>query len=170
MHTGSLQSYPTLRPCGLWPARPFCQWGSPGKNTGVGCHTFLEHCVSCCPDCWLRWVSGAARAPVTQAAAAPPHLALPEANPSPPGQPQEQTPVHSPYAEVEIKPQLKPTGSAAKEEDPKPPTSYTSCRLNPHNQRGRDVYGIYKRAMRVLTKESALVLTAVDTGGKNAQE
>ena len=39
---------------------------------------------------------------------------------SPPGQPQEQTPVDDPYAEVEIKPQLKPRGSMAKEEDPKP--------------------------------------------------
>ena len=41
------------------------------------------------------------------------------ANPSPPGQPQEQTPVDGPYAEVDIKPPLKPRGSVAKEEDPK---------------------------------------------------
>jgi len=47
----------------------------------------------------------------------PPHLALTEANPSPPGQPQEQTPVNNPHAEMEIKPQLKPRGSVAKEED-----------------------------------------------------
>ena len=33
---------------------------------------------------------------------------------------QEQTPVDDPHAEVEIKPQLKPRGSVAKEEDPKP--------------------------------------------------
>jgi len=32
-------------------------------------------------------------------------LVLTEADPSPPGQPQEQTPVDHPYAEVEIKPQ-----------------------------------------------------------------
>jgi len=32
----------------------------------------------------------------------------------------EQTPVDDPQAEVEIKPQLKPTGSVTKEEDPKP--------------------------------------------------
>ena len=38
--------------------------------------------------------------------------------PSPPGQPQEQTPVDDPYPEVEIKPQLKPKGSVAKEEKP----------------------------------------------------
>jgi len=43
-----------------------------------------------------------------------------KANPSSPGQPQEQTPVDNPHAEVEIKPPLKPRGSVAKEEDPKP--------------------------------------------------
>ena len=55
----------------------------------------------------------------TQAAAPPPHLALTGANLSPPGQPQEQTPVDDPHADVEIKPQLKRRGSVAKEEDPK---------------------------------------------------
>ena len=55
---------------------------------------------------------------MTQAAAPPPHLGLTGADPRPPGQPQEQTPV-DPHAEVEIKPQLKPRGSVAKEEDPK---------------------------------------------------
>jgi len=57
---------------------------------------------------------------VTQAAAPPPHLALTGANPSPPGQTQEQSPVNDPHAEVEIKPQLKSRGSMAKEEDSKP--------------------------------------------------
>ena len=77
----------------------------------------------------------------------------------------------NPHAEVEIKPQLKLRGSVAKEEDPKPSTSCTSCRLNPHDQLGRlCVYGIYKRTLRVPTKENALVLKAVDTGGKNTQE
>ena len=50
----------------------------------------------------------------------PPHLALTGADPSTPGHPQEQTPVDDSYAEVEIKPQLKPRCSVAKEEDPKP--------------------------------------------------
>ena len=86
----------------------------------TGCHTLLEHYISCCPSHQLPWVPGAARTPATQAAAPPPHLALTGANPSPPGQPQEQTPVDDPHAEVEIKPQLKPRGSVAKEEDPKP--------------------------------------------------
>ena len=43
------------------------------------------------------------------------------ANPSPPGQPQEQTPGDGPHAEVEIKPQVKPRGGVAKEEDPTAP-------------------------------------------------
>ena len=31
-----------LRPHGLWPARLLCPWDSPGKNTGVGCHSLLQ--------------------------------------------------------------------------------------------------------------------------------
>ena len=57
---------------------------------------------------------------MTSAAATPPHLALTGEDPSPLGQPQKQIPVEDPNAEVEIKPQLKPRGSVAKEEDPKP--------------------------------------------------
>ena len=41
-------------------------------------------------------VPGAARTPVTQAAAPPPHLAFIEANPNPPGQPQELNPSGQP--------------------------------------------------------------------------
>ena len=76
-----------------------------------------------------------------------------------------------PHAEVETKPQLKPRGNAAKEEDPKSPTSRTSCRLNPHDQLGRlCVYGIYERSLRAPTKENVLVLIAMDVGGKNKEE
>ena len=32
----------TLRSHGLWPTRFFCPWNSPGKNTGVGCHSLLQ--------------------------------------------------------------------------------------------------------------------------------
>ena len=31
-----------LRPHGLQPARLLCPWGSPGKDTGVGCHVLLQ--------------------------------------------------------------------------------------------------------------------------------
>ena len=40
----SLQSCPTLRPHRRQPTRPRHPWGSPGKNTGVGCH-FLLQCM-----------------------------------------------------------------------------------------------------------------------------
>ena len=33
---------PLLRPHGLSPARLFCPWDFPGKNTGVGCHFLLQ--------------------------------------------------------------------------------------------------------------------------------
>ena len=31
----------SLRSHGLQPSRLLCQWDSPGKNTGVGCHSLL---------------------------------------------------------------------------------------------------------------------------------
>ena len=52
---------------------------------------------------------------MTQAAVPPLPLALIGVNPSPPGQPHEQTPVDNPYPEVEIKAQLKPRGSVTKD-------------------------------------------------------
>ena len=45
---------------------------------------------------------------MTQATVPPPHLTLSGADPRLPEWPQEQTPVDDPYAEVEIKAQLKP--------------------------------------------------------------
>ena len=86
----------------------------------TGCHTFPENYISCWPSHKLAWVPGATRASVTQAAISSPHMALTWADPGLPVQPQEQTPVDDPHAEMEIKPQLKPRGSVAKEEDPKP--------------------------------------------------
>ena len=32
----------SFRPCGLQPARLLCPWDSPGRNTGVGCHSLLQ--------------------------------------------------------------------------------------------------------------------------------
>ena len=29
-------------PWTIWPARLLCPWNSPGKNTGVGCHSLLQ--------------------------------------------------------------------------------------------------------------------------------
>ena len=74
-----------------------------------------------------------------------------------------------PHVEMEIKPQLKPRGSVAKEEDL--PTSCTSSQLNPQDQVSRFcVCGIYKMSLRAPTKENTLALIAVDIGGKNTQE
>ena len=109
----------------------------------ISCHTLLEHRISCRPSRQLPSEPGAARAPVTQAAAPAPHLALTGEDPSPPGQPQEQTPVHDPHAEVEIKPQLKPRGSVAKEEDPKPSHQLYQLQVKSTQPTGRHcVYGI----------------------------
>ena len=92
----------SLRPCELWPARLLCQGGGFSRQEywsvwdNTGCHTLLEHYISCCPSHQLPRVPGAARTPETQVAAPPPHVALTGANPSPLGQPQEQTPVDNP--------------------------------------------------------------------------
>ena len=32
----------SLQPCGLLPTRLLCPWDSPGRNTGVGCHSLLQ--------------------------------------------------------------------------------------------------------------------------------
>ena len=32
----------SLQACELWPASLLCPWNSPGKNTGVGSHSFLQ--------------------------------------------------------------------------------------------------------------------------------
>ena len=81
----------------------------------TGCHILLEHCFSCCPlSTWC------CQNPCDPSSCTTSTLALTEESPSPPGQPQGQTPVDDPHAEVEIKPQLKPGDSVAKEEDTKP--------------------------------------------------
>ena len=126
MRAQSLWSCPTLHLCGLWPARLLCQGGEFSRQeywsvlANAGCHTLLEHCISRCPNRQPSRVPGAARTPTTQPAA-PLHTW--------PSQGQTQVLQDSlrskpqwtdPHAEVEIKPQLKPRGSVAEEEDPEP--------------------------------------------------
>ena len=76
-----------------------------------------------------------------------------------------------PHAQVEIKPQFKPRGSVAKEEDPKP--SYQLHKLQIKStwstRQTLCVCNIY-RTLRAPTKENTLVLIAVDIRGKNTQE
>ena len=57
--------------------------------------------------------------PVTQAVMPLPCPVLTGADPSAPGQPQEQTPVGDSHAEVGLKPQLSPRNGATKEEEKK---------------------------------------------------
>ena len=91
---------------------------------------------------------------VTQAPAPPPHPGLTGAAPSPPGQPQEQTPADDPHAEVGIKPEFKPRGRVAEEEDRNLPSSCTSCRLNPHDQPGRLCLWVYEGHWEFSQKET----------------
>ena len=42
MQAKSLQSCPTLCHPMDYTSRFLCPWDSPGKNTGVGCHAFLQ--------------------------------------------------------------------------------------------------------------------------------
>ena len=176
MHAGSLQSFPTLcylADCGL---PGFSVKGVLQARTleciGQYWLPYLwEHYTSYYPSHQPPWVPGAARNPATQAAAPHPHLGLTGADPSPPGQPQEQTPVDDPHAEVEIKPQLNPRAVWVRKKTQNLPTSCTSCRLHPRDQVGRlCVYGIYKWSPRAPTKENAAVLMAVDIGGNNTQK
>jgi len=140
-----------LWPCGLWPARLLCQGGQFSRQehqselAHTGCHTLLERYISFCPSRQPPWVPGAARAPATQAAAPPAHLTLTGANPSSPEQPQEQTQVDAPYAEVWFNFNHNWNLGAVwlRKKTQNLPTSCTSCRLNPHDQLGRlCVYGI----------------------------
>ena len=102
VHGVALVVSDSLQPCRLWPARLLCQAGGFSRQdswsvlANTGCHTLLEHYISCCPSCQLPRVPGAIRTPATQAAAPPPHLALIGATPSPPGQLQELNPSGQP--------------------------------------------------------------------------
>ena len=79
--------------------------------------------------------------------------------------------MEDPHVEVEIKPQLKPRCSVAKEEDLKPFQQLYKLQIkSTRSTRQTLVYGIYKRSLKALTKENALVLIALDTRGKNTGE
>ena len=43
----SLQSCTTVRPHRWQPTRLLCPWDSPGKKTGMGCHSLLQRMYSC---------------------------------------------------------------------------------------------------------------------------
>ena len=76
-----------------------------------------------------------------------------------------------PHVEVEIKSQLKPRGSVAKEEDPKPSHQLNKLQIkSTRSTRQTLCIWIYKRTLRAPPKENALILIAVDFGGKKTQE
>ena len=90
------------------------------------------------------------------------HPVLTGADPSAPGQPQEQTPVGGPHAGVGLKPQLSPRGRTTKEEEQK---SFWAQATNPCNQLGNPyIYGISEWTMSIPTNEGGLALAAVDFG------
>ena len=139
----------SLQPCRLWPARLLIQrLGSLGKNTGA----YWPILVAI--PFWGTIF------PTTLVTKPPEYLELPEplrlkqlyhfhTCPSQ-GQTQallgslrSQTPVADPHVEVVIKPQLKPRGSVAKGEDPKPSHQLYKLKIKPHDQLSRlCVYGI----------------------------
>ena len=61
MCTGSLWSCLTLQPCRRWPARLLCQGEGFSRQeywsllANTGCHTLLEHSISCCSSRQIPW-------------------------------------------------------------------------------------------------------------------
>ena len=51
----------SLQPHGLYPARLLCPWNSPGKNTGMGCHSLLQGILPTQGSnlCLLHWQADA---------------------------------------------------------------------------------------------------------------
>ena len=127
MPPGLLQSCPTLCDpvdCGL-PGFSVREGGSPGNNTRVYWPVLvaipsraLYFLLPQLPAPLRTWCC---RNPCDPSSCMTSSPGPQGANPSPPGQPQEQTPGDGPHAEVGIKPQVKPRGGVAKEEDPTPP-------------------------------------------------
>lgn len=62
-------------------------------------------------------------------------------------------------------------GGVIKEVDIKPFHNLYKLHINLHDPLDRRcIYGVHKRTMSVSTKENALVLAAVDIGGKHTEE
>ena len=166
----SLAVSDSLQPCRLWPARLLC-WGGVFSRqecwsvwANTGCHTLLEHYISCCPSHQLpsTWCCQGTSSCTTS-------------TPGPPrGKPKSSRAASgaNPSGWPTCRGGNKTTGAVwLRKKIQNLPTSYTSCRLNPHDQQGRlCVYGIYKRSLRAPTKENTQVLIAVDIVGKNTQE
>ena len=92
-----------------------------------------------------------------------PHLVLTGADPHPPAQPQEQTPVDGPHTEVGVKPQMKSSGSVAREEGRKPFCQLYRLQIKFTPSARQTVYEAIHRTMRVPTGAKVRVLAASDT-------
>ena len=145
----------SLQPCRLRPARLVCQGVSPGNILEcIGQYWSpypSEHYISCCPSRQLPWVPGAARTPATQSRCTTyppgPHRGKPKPSRAASGA--------NPSGWPTCRGGNKTTGAVwLRKKIQNLPTSYTSCRLNPHDQRRLCVYGIYKRSLRAPTKEN----------------
>ena len=74
-----------------------------------------------------------------------------------------------PHVEVEIKPQLEPKGSVAKEEDPKP--SHHLYKLQIKSTRlTRQTLGLWNILKDIESSHKRKCASSVDTEGKNTQE
>ena len=132
MHAGSLRSCPILRHCGLWPVRLLCQEGFFrqeywGVLDNAGCHALLEHCISCCPSRQppSTWCCQNPCDPSSCTTSTPgPHRGRPTSSRAASG----ANPSGRPTCRGG-KPQVKPRGSVAEEEDPEPAHRCTSCRV-----------------------------------------
>ena len=128
----------SLQPHGLWPTRPLCQRGSPGKNTGAYWPILVATpFYSTIFPAALALRTWCCRAPVTQAVTPPPHLALMGQTQVPQCSLRNKSQWMTHTQRWKRKLQLKHRGSVAKEDDPKSSHQLYSCRLNPHDQVGR---------------------------------
>ena len=171
-HVGPLQLFATL-----WTVA--CQAYLSGRGVSrqeywsvlasTGRHPLLERCISCRLSHQLPWVPGAARTPATQSRCTTyppgPHRGKPKPSRAASGANPRDWGV-----EVEIKPQLKPRRSVAKEEDPKPYHQLYKLQIKSTHQLSSLCLWDITRPLRAPTKENALTLIAADTAGKNTQE
>ena len=92
-----------------------------------------------------------------------PHLVLTGADPRPPAQPQDQTPVDGPHTEVGVKPQMDSRGSVAREEDRKPFCQLYRLQIKFTPSTRQTIYKAFHRTKRVPAEAKVLVLAASDT-------
>ena len=76
----------------------------------------------------------------------------------------------NPYVEVEITPQVKPRGSVAKEEDPKPSHQLYKLQITSTQSTRQTLSMEYIKVIESSHKRKCTRSEAVDIGSKNTQE